>query len=216
MATPATTSKKSQLVPNMAYAKLASDQQIERAAKALEANGIKVIVAANGAEAKQKLFELIPAGAEVFTGSSMTLEALGIPAEVDERYDSVRAKLAKMDRATQGREMMKIGATPEWIAGSVHAVTEDGTVVIASNTGSQLAGYAASAAHVVWVVGAQKIVSNLDEAFKRVREYSLALEDERALNAYGMNSSINKWLIVQREVMPGRVTMILVKENLGY
>ncbi len=211
-----TQTKKSQLVPNMAYARLASDEQIERTAKALEANGIKVIVAANGEEAKAKLFELIPAGAEVFTGSSMTLEALGIPAEVDRRYDSVRVKLAKMDRATQGREMIKMGATPEWIVGSVHAVTEDGTVVIASNTGSQLAGYAASAAHVVWVVGAQKIVPNLDEAFKRIREYSLPLEDERALNAYGMNSNISKLLIVHREVMPGRTTMILVKENLGF
>jgi L-lactate utilization protein LutC len=216
MATPEITQTKSKLVPNMAYARLASDEQIERAAKALEANGIKVIIAANGEEAKQKLFELIPAGAEVFTGSSMTLEALGIPAEVDRRYDSVRVKLAKMDRATQGREMIKMGATPEWIVGSVHAVTEDGTVVIASNTGSQLAGYAASAAHVVWVVGAQKIVPNLDEAFKRIREYSLPLEDERALNAYGMNSNISKLLIVHREVMPGRTTMILVKENLGF
>ncbi len=216
MATPEITQTKSKLVPNMAYARLASDEQIERAAKALEANGIKVIVAANGEEAKQKLFELIPAGAEVFTASSMTLEALGIPAEVDRRYDSVRAKLAKMDRATQMREMIKMGAVPEWMVGSVHAVTEDGTVVIASNTGSQLAGYAASAAHVVWVVGAQKIVPNLDEAFKRIREYSLPLEDERALNAYGMNSNISKLLIVHREVMPGRTTMILVKENLGF
>jgi L-lactate utilization protein LutC len=207
---------KSQLVPNLAYARLASEAQIERAAKALEANGIKVIVAASGEEARQKLFELIPAGAEVFTGLSMTLEALGIPEEVNKRYDSVRAKLAKMDRATQGREMIKMGAVPEWMVGSVHAVTEDGTVVIASNTGSQLAGYAASAAHVVWIVGAQKIVPNLDEAFKRVREYTYPREDERMLQTYGMNSNISKWLIVHREVMPGRTTMILVKEKLGF
>lgn len=216
MAIPEITQTKSKLVPNMAYAQLASDKQIERAAKALEANGIQVIIAANGEEAKRKLFELIPAGAEVFTGSSMTLEALGVPAEVDQRYNSVRAKLAKMDRATQGREMIKMGATPEWMVGSVHAVTEDGTVVIASNTGSQLAGYAAAAAHVVWVVGAQKIVPNLDEAFKRIREYSLPREDERALQAYGMNSNISKMLIVHREVMPGRTTMIIVKEELGF
>jgi len=216
MATPEITQTKSQLVPNLAYAQLASDAQIERAAKALEANGIKVIVAASGEEARQKLFELIPAGAEVFTGTSMTLEALGIPEEVNKRYDSVRARLATMNPQTQMREMIKMGAVPEWMVGSVHAVTEDGTVVIASNTGSQLAGYAASAAHVVWIVGAQKIVPNLDEAFKRIREYSLPLEDERALKAYGMNSSISKLLIVHREVMPGRTTMILVKEKLGF
>lgn len=206
----------SKLTPNMAYAKLASDEQIERTAKALEANGIRVIVAANGEEAKQKLFEVIPAGSEVFTGSSTTLDTLGIPDEVDKRYDSVRAKLAKMDRATQMREMIKMGAVPEYIVGSVHAVTETGSVIIASNTGSQLAGYAASAAHVVWVIGAQKIVPNLEEGMKRVQEYSLALEDARALKVYGMNSSLSKLLIVHKEVMPDRTTMILVKENLGF
>lgn len=216
MTTPEPTQAKSKLVPNMAYAQLASDERIERAVKALEANGIRVILAANGEEAKQKLFELIPADAEVFTALSTTLETLSVPAEVDKRYNSVRAKLATMDRATQGREMIKMGAVPEWMVGSVHAVTEDGTAVIASNTGSQLAGYAAAAAHVVWVVGTQKIVPNLDEAFKRVREYTYPREDERMLQLYGKNSNISKWLIVNKEVMPNRTTMILVKENLGF
>jgi L-lactate utilization protein LutC len=216
MATPEIIQTKSKLVPNMTYAQLASDEQIERAVKALEANGIRVIVAANGEEAKQKLFELIPADAEVFTALSTTLDTLGVPTEVDKRYNSVRAKLASMDRATQNREMIKLGATPEWMVGSAHAVTEDGTVVIASNTGSQLAGYAAAAAHVVWVVGAQKIVPNLDEAFKRVNEYTYPCEDERMLQIYGKNSNISKWLIVHKEVMPNRAAMILVKENLGF
>jgi L-lactate utilization protein LutC len=152
----------------------------------------------------------------VFTGTSMTLEALGIPAEADKRYDSVRARLATMNPQTQMREMIKMGAVPEWMVGSVHAVTETGSVVIGSNTGSQLAGYAASAAHVVWVVGAQKIVPTLEEGLKRVQEYSLALEDERALKAYGMNSNLSKLLIVNKEVMPNRTTMILVKEKLGF
>lgn len=206
----------SQLAPNMTYARLASDEQIERVVKALESNGIRVFVAANGEEARAKVFETIPSGAEVFTSASRTLDDLGIPAEIDQRYDSVRVKLGKMDRATQGREMIKMGAVPEWMVGSVHAVTEDGTVVIASNTGSQLAGYAASAAHVLWVVGAQKIVPSLEEAMLRIREYTYPLEDERALQAYGVNSFISKLLIVHREVMPGRTTMIIVKENLGF
>ena len=207
---------KSKLTPNMKYAVLASDQQIERTAKALEANGIHTLIAQNGEEAKNKLFESVPAGAEVFTGTSRTLDALGIPAEVDKRYASVRVKLASMDNKTQMREMIKLGATPEYMIGSVHAVTEDGSVVIASNTGSQLAGYAASAAHVIWVVGTQKIVPNLDEAMKRIYEYTLPLEDERILQAYGINSNVSKLLIVHKEITPGRTTMILVKENLGF
>jgi L-lactate utilization protein LutC len=206
----------STLVPNEAYAGLATDEQVTRAAKALEANNIHTVVVENGEQAKTELWKLIPARSEVFTNTSRTLDALGIPQEVDQRYDSVRVKLAKMNRETQNREMIKMGAVSQYIIGSVHAVTEDGVVVVASNTGSQLAPYAASAEHVIWVVGTQKIVPNLEEGLKRVREYTYPLEDERALQTYGMNSFISKWLIVNREVMPGRTTMILVKEKLGF
>ncbi len=206
----------STLVPNEAYAGLATDEQVARTAQALEANNIHTIVVDNGDQAKAELWKLIPEGAEVFTSTSRTLETLDVPQEVDQRYDSVRAKLAEMNRETQNREMIKMGAVPQYIVGSVHAVTEDGTVVVVSNTGSQLAPYAASAEHVIWVVGTQKIVPNLDEGLKRVREYTYPLEDERALQAYGMNSFISKWLIVHREVIPGRTSMILVKEKLGF
>jgi len=200
------------------YAHLASDEQIERTRRALESNGIRTLVAENRQEARQKLLALLPEKAEVFLGSSVTLQELGVSEDIDHsgRYDSVRVRLAKMDRATQGREMVKMGAVPEYMVGSVHAVTESGSVLIASNTGSQLAGYAASAAHVIWVVGTQKIVPTLEEGFRRIENYCLPLEDERALQAYGMHSNISKILIVHREVMPGRTTMILVKEKLGF
>lgn len=206
----------SKLILNRAYANLASDEQIERTVKALEANGIRTIVVANAEEARAKLFEVLPAGAEVFTSTSRSLDTLGVQSEIDQRYDSVRVKLASLDPKTQGREMVKLGATPEVILGSVHAVTETGSLVIASATGSQLAGYASAAAKVVWVVGAQKIVPNLDEAMKRLYEYTLPLEDERALQVYGVNSSVNKLLIIHREVTPGRATLILIKENIGF
>ncbi len=204
------------LTVNPKYAQPASDEQIARTAQALEAHGFQVFVTANGKEASQKVFELIPAGAEVFTATSRTLDSLNIPAEVDQRYNSVRVRLAAMNPQTQMREMIKLGAVPDYMIGSVHAVTENGSVIIASNTGSQLAGYAASAAHVVWVVGIQKIVPDLEEAVKRVEEYCLPLEDQRAMQVYNMHSNVSKLLIVHREVMPGRTTIIFVKENLGF
>jgi len=204
------------LTVNPKYAQPASDEQIARTAQALEAHGFQVFVTANGKEARQKVFELIPAGAEVFTATSRTLDSLNIPAEVDQRYNSVRVRLAVMNPQTQMREMIKLGAVPDYMIGSVHAVTENGSVIIASNTGSQLAGYAASAAHVVWVVGIQKIVPDLEEAVKRVEEYCLPLEDQRAMQVYNMHSNVSKLLIVHREVMPGRTTIIFVKENLGF
>jgi L-lactate utilization protein LutC len=200
----------------MDYAQLASDEQIERASEALKSHNIHVLIATSGEEAKTILFDILPEGAEVFTGNSVTLETLGIPAEINARYDSIRAKLATMDRQTQWPEMVKLGAVPEYIIGSVHAVTEDGSVVVASMSGSQLAPYAASAAHVIWIVGAQKIVPTLEDAMKRVQEYTYPLEDEHALQTLGVNSSINKILIINKEIMPERTTMIIVKEELGF
>jgi len=200
------------------FSLLASDAQIERTMQALEANNMHAILAENGADAKKKLFELIPDNAEVFISSSTTLNVLGVTEEIDKsgRYDSVRAKLSMMDQKTQNRKMQKMGATPEYMLGSVHAVTETGHVLIASKTGSQLAGYVAGAAHVIWVVGTQKIVPNIEVGMQRIEEYTLPLEDARAFKAFGMHSEINKLLIVNKEFMPGRTTMILVKENLGF
>lgn len=213
-----TTLVNSDLIPNEAFARLAGEDQIDRTAQALGAHGIRAIIAADGEEARRKLLELLPEGAEVFLASSATLSELGVTEIIDSsgRFDSVRARLATMDRSTQNREMVKMGAVPEYIVGSVHAVTEDGSVVVASNTGSQLAPYAASAAHVIWVVGTQKIVATLDDGFKRVYEYALPLEDTRLMQAVERHSSVNKLLIVHREVIPGRTTMILVKEKVGF
>jgi L-lactate utilization protein LutC len=204
--------------PNEAYVKLANDEQIERAGKALEKNGIQSFVAETAEDAKAKIFELIPEGAEVFTATSQTLAHLaGLMDEIPGRYESVRAKLAKLDPKTQNREMVVMGAVPEYMVGSVHAVTETGSVLIASNTGSQLAGYAASAAHVIWVVGAQKIVPDIDEAIKRIYEYTFPLEDQRAQEAYGgMHSNVSKLLLVNREINPDRTKIIFVKEKLGF
>jgi L-lactate utilization protein LutC len=204
--------------PNRAFARLASDEQIERAVKSLGKNGIQAYLVEKGSDVKEKLEELIPAGAEVFTSSSTTLRQLGLLDELDQtgRFEALRARLGKMDPKTQNRDMQKLGATPEYIVGSVHAVTESGSVLVASATGSQLAPYAASAAHVIWVVGAQKIVPSLDEALQRLEEYTFPLEDQRAMKAYGAHSGINKMLVINKEINPDRTRMIIVKEVLGF
>ena len=121
-----------------------------------------------------------------------------------------------LDWKTQGRELRKLGAAPDWAVGSVHAVTEDGKVAVASATGSQLPAYAYSSGNVIWVVGTNKIVKNLDEAFERVYKHTLPLEDARARKVYGFGSGVNKLLIFNRESVPGRITMILIKEKLGF
>lgn len=203
---------------NMDWTRLADDETLERTSSALKAKGFEVIILNHGEEAKKKVLELIPQGAEVFNATSMTVSAIGLDKEINEsgRYDSVRNKLNSMDRNTQGREMRKLGAAPDWIIGSVHAVTEDGKALIASASGSQLPGYSYSAGHVIWIVGTEKIVNNLEQGIARIFEHVLPLESERARKAYGApGSSVNELLIVEKQ-RPGRVTLIFVKEKLGF
>jgi hypothetical protein len=206
------------LVPNREFSKLANDEQIQRTAKALEANNIHTLIAENSEEAKRLFFELLPEGSEIFLGASVTLETLGIKDEIDKsgRYDAIRPKMFAMNRETQGREIRKLGGAPDYAAGSVHAVTEDGHVLIASNTGSQLSPYASSAGKVIWVVGAQKIVRDLNEGLRRIQEYTYPLEEEHMQQLYGVGTNINKVLILNAELRPNRITMIIVKEELGY
>lgn len=208
---------KIKVVPNNEFAQLASDAQIERVTKALEANGMKVLIAENGDEAKRLVLDLIPQGAEVYSNVSKTLEKIGVAAEIDKsgRYNAVRPKVLSLDRKTQGDVIRKLRAIPDYIVGSVHAITEAGQVLTASGTGSQLSAYAYGAGKVIWVVGAQKIVSDLNEGFRRIEEYSHPLEDARMQEAFGVHSSLNKTLVINRDT-PGRITVVLVREELGF
>ncbi len=198
--------------------KLADDKTINETVASLAANGVEAFVAQNKEEARNKVLELIPKGSEVMTMTSVTLDAIGIPTEINEseKYKSIRKKMASMDRKTQGLEMYKLGAAPEYAIGSVHALTKDGKLLIASNSGSQLPAYAYGASHVIWVVGAQKIVENVDEGMKRIYDYVLPLENERAKKAYGVGSFVSKLLIINREISPNRLHVIIVKEKLGF
>lgn len=198
---------------------LASQESIDKTIEALKANGIDARFVESAEEAKKEVLEILPEGSEVMTMSSTTIDAIGLSEEInkqDGKFNPVRDKLYAMNRETQAQEMNKLGAAPQYALGSVHAVTEEGHVLIASNTGSQLPAYAYGALKVIWVVGAQKIVKNTDEGIKRIYEYVLPLEDERAKKAYGVGSGVNKLLIVNKEKTDGRLVLILVNEKLGF
>lgn len=199
---------------------LASKESVDKTIKALAANGIEAKFVETGEMAKKEVLSLIPEGAEVMNMTSVTLDTIGVAKEINEsgKYDSVRNKLNNMDRAIQNLEMQKIGAAPEWAVGSVHALTEDGHLLIASNSGSQLPAYASGSPHIVWVVGTQKIVKDDNKALKRIYEYVLPLEFERANKAYNITtgSNVSKLLIINKEIKPGRLTVILVGEVLGF
>ncbi len=206
------------ILPNPEFAALASEDRVRRAMNALEANNITAYLAGSGREARKKVLELLPPGAEVFTSTSKTLESIGIVDDVNRsgHYVSLRAKISGLDRKTQANQIRFIASTPEYVVGSVHAVTEYGEIMIASASGSQLALYSSGAATLIWVVGTQKIVRDIDEGFRRIREYSFPLEDARMESAHSLHSEINKILIVNKEGRPGRSTLIFIKESLGF
>lgn len=196
-------------------------KRLEGVKKALEGAGFGAHVVADAAAARELALSLIPKGAEVFTMASETLEETGIAAALnDGSYDSVRKRLGAMDGKTQAREMRKLGAGPDVAIGSVHAVTETGALLIASLTGSQLPAYAYGAGTVIFVVGSQKVVPDLDAGFRRITETVVPLESERARKAYGLPASFStfpsKVLVYQREVQAGRVHVILVGQKLGF
>ncbi|HEV8546274.1 MAG TPA: LUD domain-containing protein [Candidatus Limnocylindrales bacterium] len=200
------------------FATLADDARVRRATAALEANGITVLRAADASEAKRIVLGLIPAGSQVHHGASETLAVSGITAELENsgRYDAIRPRIWSMDRKTQAGEIRRLTASPDVMRGSVHAVTETGSLLAASMGGSQLGPYVAGAGRVILVVGTQKIVSDLDEGLRRINDYAFPLEDARAQAAYGIHSSVNKILIINREITPGRVTVVFVDEVLGF
>lgn len=197
-----------------------TDEILSKTVAALQEHNISAMVVENAAEAKQKALELIPQGAEVLQATSITLDTTGISEAINTsgKYNAIKPKLMQMNRQTQGGEMQKIGSAPEYVIGSVHAVTEDGKLLIASNTGSQLAAESYGASHVVFVVGAQKVVKNIDEGIQRINDYVLPQESERANKAYNITSGsfVSKLLIINREVSPNRTSLILVKESLGF
>lgn len=196
----------------------ASAGRLERAAAALAAHGFLVEILDDVAAARARIRELIPEGAHVFTGASETLRLSGIAEDINAggRYEAVRPRVLAMDRATQADEIRRLSATPDVIVGSVHAVTEAGSLVVASGSGSQLPGYAGGAARAIWVVGAQKVVPDLDTALRRVEEHCLPLESARTQKAYGSPSAVNRLLVLNAEYQPGRGTVLLLREAIGF
>lgn len=197
---------------------LADEQAINKTIASLKVNGIEAFVVENGKEAKKKTLELIPKGSQVMTVSSQTIDQIGLSQVIDEsgEYRSTRKEIASFSESESRNASRRLNAAVEYVVGSVHAVTEDGKVLIASNTGSQLPAYSFAAEHVIWAVSTQKITKDLDGGMERLYEYVLKLESERLKKLYGVPSNVSKLLIINKEINPDRIKMVLIKEKLGF
>jgi len=192
-----------------------STARMSGVAQALENNGIQAQCVETGAEARQIVASLLPLGAEVFNNTSRTLEVIGVADDIERsgHYEPLRVRLFQMDRQMQAHEMRVLAASPDYVVGSAHAVTEEGSLLVASASGSQLGPIASGAGHVIFVIGSQKIVADVESGMRRIHEYSLPLEDRRARAAYGVPSGVNNVLIINHSVSADRFSVVLVQEK---
>src|SRR5258708_8030429 len=199
------------------FAAPASRAKIDSLVANLRERNFEVAIVDSPAEVKDAVMARIPDGAQVHSGKSKTLEEAAVFKELMEsdRYDFIRRRTMKMDRATQGDEIRRLSAAPDVMLGSVQAVTEAGQMVVTSASGSQIGPYASGAGKLILVVGSQKIVPNLDAAFRRIPEYVFPWEDARLREQLGIGTAITRTLIIERDFRPGRATVILVREPIG-
>ena len=199
------------------FAAPASEAELEAVAEKLRARNFEVVIVQDGGEAKAQVLNRIPEGAQVHSGKSKTLEDAGLFKEFMEgdRFDFVRKRTMKLDPKTQRDEIRKLGAAPDVMVNSAHAVTEEGQIVITSASGSQIGPIASGAGRLILVIGSQKIVPDLDAAFRRIREHVFPYEDARLREAMGIGTKITRTLILDQDFLPGRTTVILVRTPIG-
>jgi hypothetical protein len=195
----------------------ASPEVLEQVAARLRERNVEAVIVAGASEARDEVLKLLPAGAEVHAGKSKTLQDIGVTPVLAEggTYNYLRSVYMKMDRATQMREIRKLISGPDFMLGSVSAVTRDGILVVGSATASQLGPYASGGGKVILVVGSQKIVPDLDAAFQRIREYVLPWEDAQVRTVVPTGSFVGKVLVIEREWVAGRMVVIFVRETVG-
>ena len=203
----------------MDFSKVASIDTINNVIKKLEARNISAILVKDKSDALSKIIDMISEGSSLLEASSTTLKEIGFddyltvnPKKWDILKNKIQAESDEVKRADLRRQV----TYTDYTIGSIHALTKEGEVIFASASGSQVPGYIYSAKHVIWVVGAQKIVNSVEDGIKRIREYVFPKEDARMKSIGAPGSHIAKIILFYKEMIPGRVTLVLVNEQLGF
>lgn len=196
-----------------------TDESIQKTIESLEQHGINVILVNNGEEALTKIKELIPAGKELMTGSSTTLQQIGfmdLYLSDQNPWVNLGSPIFLEQDLEKKMLMRRKSVTAEYFIASVNAITEDGKLVAVDGSGSRVGAYPFGAGKVVIVSGINKIVPTLNDAFERIKNVVYPLEDERAQKRYGGHAKFGKWVIVEREGIKDRFTVVLIKQSLGF
>ena len=203
------------------FSQLASEESIQKAKAGLQERGLAVFVVNDGFEAFKKIKELIPSGASVMNGTSVTLEQIGYIkylAEGNHGWNNLKEKMLAEKDPVKQKTMRKQNVISDYYLGSVHALCETGEFIVASNSGSQLPHIAYTSPNLIFVVGAQKIVKDLPEGLQRLKEYVVNLEDQHMKDLYGSGTTLSKILVFNKEDPrhQRKLQMIIVKESLGF
>ncbi|EMA09844.1 Uncharacterised ACR, YkgG family COG1556 [Haloarcula vallismortis] len=198
---------------------LASEDTIEETVENLEANGFDVVVVDSAGDALTELKSLIPAEASVMNGHSTTLEEIGFVeylSEGDHEWESLPDQIWSIDDDAKRQAARRESQTADYFLGGINGISQTGELVAADRSGSRIGAYPFAASNVVIVSGVNKIVPTLEDALDRLETVAYPLENERAKEAYGVDSAIAKQLILRQELEDGRTTVVLIREHLGY
>lgn len=198
---------------------LPEDETIGETITNLEANGFEVVVVDSAEDALETIQSHIPANVSVMNGHSTTLEEIGFTeylSEGDHGWENLSEEIWSIDDDAERQAARRESQTADYFLGGINAIARTGQMVAADRSGSRIGAYPFAAGNVVIVTGVNKIVDSLDAALDRLESVAYPLENERAKEAYGVESAIAKQLIFRQELEEGRTTVVLIREQLGY
>jgi len=201
------------------WEKMPDDSKINEAAAALKMNGFEVILFENKEQALTCLKMLIPKGSEVMVGGSATLEEIGFSeylAKGNHGWINLHAETCKECDEAKRAEARRKTVTAEYFVGGINAITIRGALVACDMSGSRVGAYPYAAKNLIVVSGTNKLTNDLHEAFARVREHAYPLTNQLTTKKFGFTCGMAKWVILEKETIEGRTTVILVKEKLGF
>ncbi|MUV60855.1 lactate utilization protein [Halobacterium sp. CBA1126] len=196
-----------------------TDDELAETVENLEASGFDVEVVADAEAALDVLVDEIPAGASVMNGHSTTLEEVGFDDYLNEGehdWENLAADIWSIDDDEERDAARREAQTADYFLGSVNGIAQDGTLVAADLSGSRVGAYPFAAKNLLLVAGVNKIVEDVEAARERLHEYAYEFENQRAQDAYGVESAPAKELVYRQEGTEGRTTVVLVEETLGY
>ncbi|MCQ2546581.1 MAG: lactate utilization protein [Clostridia bacterium] len=148
--------------------KKANRAKIETVIKNLEKRNISGYYAENKEEALKLMLKMIPEGSTVGKGGSETMNQLGIIPILQNGKYTYLDSFASADQAVQKETKRKIFYA-DFMLTSANAITLDGEIVNIDGTGNRMAAVIWGPDKVIFVVGSNKIVRDLDDAVDRIK-----------------------------------------------